>query len=431
MLRNHALRFFSTISLLCFVLSCFCHNSSAKELSDADWSQWRGPTRDGHAVDQAWPDSIGEDRLTERWRVELSPSYSGPIVVGDSVYTTETREKKTEVASAYDLTTGKQLWETEWLGAMTVPFFAASNGSWIRATPITDGQALFIVGMEDVLVSVDLETGKEIWRIDFPKDKNSTAPKFGASSSPFLWGGAIYAQIGGSFTKIDKETGAVLWQVAMDDEDKMDGAFSSPYLSELDGKTIALVQARDELKGIDPESGDLLWSQPIEAYRGMNILTPTVYDGKIFTSAHSGRSQLWEVVGSNDPSTEDQPLVDQPLEELWRNKSQAYMSSPVIVGKHLYMHLKNQRIQCIALETGEETWRTTPFGKYQSMVVLDDRILALDSSGELILFEANPEEFKLIERRKISEDETWAHLAVCGNQIVIRELNALVVYDWK
>lgn len=432
---NLATPLFSTLVLACLVLSCFCQHTSAKELGDSDWPQWRGPTRDGHAAsnsaDGSWPDSIDEEHLTERWRVELAPSYSGPIVVGNQVFTTETREEKTEVVTAYDLTTGKRAWETQWPGSMTVPFFAASNGSWIRATPITDGKTLFVVGIQDVLVALNLQDGKEVWRIDFPKDTNSDSPKFGAASSPFLFDNAIYVQMGGSFTKVNKETGEIIWQVAKEEGGMMGGAFSSPYLSEINGQPIALVQARDELKGIDPDSGDLLWSQPIEAFRGMNILTPTVYDGKLFTSAHSGRSQLWKIESTDQQATESEPQEESSLVELWRNKSQAYMSSPVIVGKHLYMHLKNQRIQCLDLETGEETWRTTPFGKYQSMVVLGDRILALDASGELILFEANPNEFNLIERRKISEADTWAYLAVCGNQIVVRELNALVVYDWK
>lgn len=79
--------------------------------SAADWPQWRGPTRDGHAAAEAWPESLGGDRLKLAWRVELGPSYSGPIVVGDRVFTTETRDDKTEVSSAYDRKTGERLWE--------------------------------------------------------------------------------------------------------------------------------------------------------------------------------------------------------------------------------------------------------------------------------------------------------------------------------
>ena len=34
-------------------------------------------------------------------------------------------------------------------------------------------------------------------------------------------------------------------------------------------------------------------------------------------------------------------------------------------------------------------------------------------------------------RRTISEDETWAHLAVSGNQIFIRSLYGLAAYRWQ
>ncbi len=387
-------------------------------LTDSDWPQWRGPTRDGHAVQESCPESLSEERLKPQCRVELGPSYSGPIVVGDRVFTTETRDKETEVVLAYHRVTGERLWEIDWPGSMTVPFFAAANGSWIRATPACDGETLFVMGMRDVIVALDVTNGEERWRVDFPAQHGTEPPKFGGASSPQVVGNALYAQVGNGFAKLDKRTGEIIWQAAPDGGGMSGGAFSSPHLTRLDGQSIALVQTRNDLKGIDPASGEELWSQPIEAFRGMNILTPITHRGRFFTSAHTGRSQLWEQDGSG-------------LGEVWSNKSQAYMSSPVIVGDHLYLHLRNQRIQCLDLTTGEEAWRTKPFGKYQSMVVLGDRILALDSGGELVLFEATPERFNLLDRRRISDDETWAHLAVCGNQVFVRELNALAVYEWK
>ncbi len=388
----------------------------------ASWPQWRGPFRDGRAVGDQWPVSLGEDRLQLRWRVELAPSYSGPIVVGDRVFTTETRDETTEVVTAYRLSTGEPLWKAEWPGSLRVPFFAASNGSWIRATPAADERTLYVVGIRDVLVALDLETGEERWRIDFPADAGAEVPAFGGASSPLVTDDFLYAQIGGGFAKIDKRDGRVEWNVARSAAGMISsGAFSSPYLARLGGKQLAVVQTREALKGIDPESGAELWSQPIDAFRGMNILTPIVYQDGLFTSAHTGRSQLWRV----DPETPSQ------LEEVWRNKSQAYMSSPVVVGDYLYMHLRNQRIQCLELATGEEKWRTKPFGKYQSMVIVGDNILALDARGELILFRATPDAFELIDSRKVSTEETWAHLAVCGNVVVVRELGALAVYDWR
>ena len=227
-------------------------------------------------------------------------------------------------------------------------------------------------------------------------------------------------QAGGGFIKLNKTTGETIWRVANDGGGMFGSAFSSPIITTLQNKQLLLVQTRKSLKGVDPVTGDEMWSQDIEAFRGMNILTPTVHEETIFTSAHSGHSQLWK---HTDQSTS--------LEEIWSGKSQAYMSSPVVVANHIYLHLRNQRIVCINLETGEEAWRTTPFGKYQSMAVLDDKILALDESGELLLFRANPNEFDLIDRRRVAENDTWGHIAVSKNQIFIRRLDGLAVYTWK
>jgi outer membrane protein assembly factor BamB len=65
------------------------------------------------------------------------------------------------------------------------------------------------------------------------------------------------------------------------------------------------------------------------------------------------------------------------------------------------------------------------------MAVQGNRILALDQRGELLLFRADPTKFDRIDSRKISEDETWAHIAVCGGQVFVRELRALAVYQWR
>ena len=53
------------------------------------------------------------------------------------------------MVSALDRRTGKERWRAEWKGAMTVPFFAAANGSWIRATPAYDGDSLYVARLRN------------------------------------------------------------------------------------------------------------------------------------------------------------------------------------------------------------------------------------------------------------------------------------------
>jgi len=57
--------------------------------------------------------------------------------------------------------------------------------------------------------------------------------------------------------------------------------------------------------------------------------------------------------------------------------------------------------------------------------------LALDADGSLRLIRANPQEFELLGTAKPSAAETWAHLAVSGDELFIRELDGLAAYRGK
>jgi hypothetical protein len=108
------------------------------------------------------------------------------------------------------------------------------------------------------------------------------------------------------------------------------------------------------------------------------------------------------------------------------------MSTPVVIDDHAYMHLQNRRMACIDLRTGEDRWITTQrFGGYCSMIVREDRILALSQEGTLYLIRGTPEKFDLLDERKISEDETWGYLAICGKELYVRERRAIAVYEWR
>lgn len=389
------------------------------------WPQWRGPDRTGEIADAKWPDSLDEATLKKVWRVELSPSYSGPIMVGDKIFVTETVDRKFEVVTALNRADGKAIWKTKWEGALSVPFFAKSNGDWIRATPAYDDGRLYVAGMRDLLVCLNAETGEIIWKLDFVEKFETPAPAFGFVSSPQVLGDSVYVQAGGAFVRVNKTTGEVVWRGIKDGGGMFGSAFSSPVFAKVGGVEQFIVQTRQKLAGVNVEDGAELWSMKIPAFRGMNILTPTVWSDRVFTSSYGGKSILLR------PAFDKSADKPWQIEEEWNNKTQAYMSSPVVIGDYAYLHLRNQRFVCIHLGSGETKWTTTPFGKYWSMVQNGEKILALDEKGELLLIKANPEKFELLDRREVSEDSAWAHLAISGKEIAIRELKALSLFRWE
>ncbi len=388
----------------------------------AGWPQWRGPGRDGVVRDAAaWPDTL--DGLKKRWRADdLGPSYSGPVVSAAAVFTTATVDKKREVVTAFDRATGKQLWQAAWDGAMEVPFFAAKNGSWVRATPTLDGDRLYVAGMRDVLVCLDAGTGKEVWRTDLAKEYAAPLPQFGFVCSPLVDAGGVYVQAGAGLIKLDKATGKPVWRALADGGGMMGSAFASPVFATLAGVDQVVVQTRTDLAGVDRVTGKELWKRPVPSFRGMNILTPQPAGDAVFTSTYGGNTQLVRVLSDGGTLA---------ARDGWAAKYEGHMTSPVVVGGHAYLLGKDQRMICFDLASGMEAWRSEKrFGTYWSLVANGDKLLALDCRGTLYLVRATPKEFDLLAEKTVADAEAWAHLAVAGSQLAVRDLTGLTLFDW-
>jgi outer membrane protein assembly factor BamB len=389
-----------------------------------DWDQWRGPQRDGTVSDAAvWPQKLDDTALVRRWHVPLGPSYSGPLITADRVYVTDAKDQAYEAAIALDRATGKEVWRHQWEGYVKVPFFAKSNGDWIRSTPALADGRLYVGGMRDVLVCLEAASGKELWKFDFPRELKKAVPDFGFVCSPLVVGGAVYVQAGAGLARLDAATGRLAWRTLDDGGGMWGSAFSSPVWARFAGEEQVVVQTRDKLAGVRPADGKVLWEQSIKAFRGMNILTPVVTGDRILTAAYGGQTQGWTVSRDGDAWR---------IREDWHLKAEGYMSTPVVIDGHAYLHTRAQRLVCIDLATGFKRWETDEkFGKYLSLVAQDRRILALDQRGLLYLLNANPAKFEPAGQRRLTDGETWAHLAVTGADLAVRELGGVSLWSWQ
>src|ERR1700682_6341144 len=85
----------------------------------SDYTQWRGPNRDGgaaasFAAPTAWP-----ERLTQKWKVPMGLGYATPLVVGNRIYLFS-RQGDNEVMSALDPDNGKVIWETGYPATVSI-----------------------------------------------------------------------------------------------------------------------------------------------------------------------------------------------------------------------------------------------------------------------------------------------------------------------
>jgi outer membrane protein assembly factor BamB len=386
------------------------------------WPQWRGPNRDGSSPGSAFPDKLNS--LKQIWRVELGPSYSGPVVLADRVVITETPDAKTESVRALDRDTGKELWKVQWKGGQDVISEAKPRGEAIRATPASDGKVVYVGGMRDLLVCLDVADGKEHWRVDFVEQYKARQPDMGMASSPQIDGDAVYTLAAAGVVRVNAKTGKVDWRTLTDDPKLEGGATSSVIVAPVAGRKMVVALNRKTLTLLDPESGKILWKQAVPAYRNTTTITPVLLDDTgIFVSMVGGRTMRFDITAEGDKVF---------AKRTWDLSPVTYMSSPVRVGDHLYAHLQSQRAVCIEVKTGRVKWTSDEvFGEYWSMVTRGERILALDQKGVLYLLNANPKKYESLDQRKVGEAETWGHLAVCGDEVFVRDMKGITAYRWS
>ncbi|MCK3209741.1 hypothetical protein MZH02_25030, partial [Escherichia coli] len=78
------------------------------------------------------------------------------------------------------------------------------------------------------------------------------------------------------------------------------------------------------------------------------------------------------------------------------------------------------------LKSGKEAWRSEKeFSEYWSLAANGDKLLALDSKGKLLLVKADPKGFEVLGEAAAGGGDSWAHLAVCGDEVYVRGLKGL------
>ena len=105
--------------------------------SAADWPHWRGPNMDGSSDATGVPTTFSPTENV-RWSVDLPGSAGAtPLISGGKVFISSTNEaEKKLLAYAFDLKSGKQLWEH----TIGEGLAQDNRSNYAGASPVTDGK---------------------------------------------------------------------------------------------------------------------------------------------------------------------------------------------------------------------------------------------------------------------------------------------------
>jgi outer membrane protein assembly factor BamB len=387
----------------------------------ADWPQWLGPHRDGSTSETvaAW-----KDAPKVLWKQPVGEGHSSPVVAGNRVFVhAKVKDKDEEEVLAFDAPSGKPLWKTSYPRGN----FKALFGNGPRGTPAVEGDRVYTFGITGILSCFDVKEGQQLWQVDTLKKFDAKNLFFGMSGSPLIDGDRVLVEVGGKgsgVVALNKTNGEVVWK-ALDDP----ASYASPILVEAGGRKQAVFLTGDGLVGLDSTKGDLLGRQPWRDLLLESSTTPVKIGDLVVASSIT--------LGAVAVRLDGEKIADKPV---WKNSElNCYFSTPVAVGKdHLYMVTgtkppalpENTKadLRCVEAATGKELWKKEKVGKYHAALLRtgNDKLLMLDDSGELVLLEPSAKEYKELARAKVCGPETWAHPALAGGRLYVRDRDNLI-----
>ncbi|MCY4659355.1 MAG: PQQ-like beta-propeller repeat protein [Acidobacteria bacterium] len=412
-----------------------------------DWPQWRGVNRDAVWNETGLVERFADDGLLVKWRAPVRGGFAGPAVAGGRVFVLDYQEtpgSRTmdghERLLALDEETGAVLWTADWPAAYRNQQYKFATGP--RATPLVDGDRVYILGAAGMLSCFDTANGDLVWRIDTTVDYGVTVPVFGVSQSPLIEGDHLIVLLGGEpdakVVAFDKATGVEAWRAL--DSDSEPG-YSSPIVITAGGVRQLIVWHASAVTSLDPETGAVYWNEPFEVGGGLSIATP-VRSGRYLAVSQFFNGTMMFALNSDRPDAR----------MLWRGGARsefpdqtetlhAIISTPIVVGDHLYGVGSYGELRGIDATSGERLWQSDRMNAQDRWATAyfvrnGDRHFVVNDSGDLIIARFTPEGYEEIDRTLLLTPTTrtrggasgrwndravlWSHPAFANGHVIAR-----------
>ena len=385
---------FSQILLVATLLAVPLSESSNAQ----DWENFRGPGGQGYSTETNLPaEWSDEENLT--WKIQLpGAGSSSPIALGDKLYVTcfsgygvKPGEGSLEDLKLHlvcvDSKNGNIQWDTKIDSGQPESERVRDHG-YAAATPATDGEHIYVFFGKTGVVKFDLE-GNKIWQTAVGDGVHN----WGCGTSPVLFEDLVIVNASvesGSVVAIDKESGEERWRV-----ESMNMSWSTPHLVEVEGKQELVVNSKGEILAYDPATGDELWN-----CKGIpDYVCPSIVSHQGVVYVLGGRSSMTVAVKAGGKGE---------VEELWRARVGANVTSPVVFEDHLYwVSDRNSTAYCLQLSDGEVVYQERVDSQpYASSIIADGKIYVVTRRGGTIVLAAKPE-FEEIAHNVLTDDSQF------------------------
>jgi outer membrane protein assembly factor BamB len=399
------------LTILLFLIMASCTDKS-------EFSQWRGPDRDGKypqtGLLKQWPDN-GPELL---WSFDgLGTGHGSVSIAKDRLFILGMPDT-TGIIYCLDLK-GNLLWQRdygpEW----------HTNYTGTRSTPtITDGLLYFVSG-RGVAICMETKNGDVIWKRDMFKSFGAQETPWGIAESPLLDGDRIILTPGGpehNVVALDRYTGETIWSGKGNGEQS---AYCSPILVQHYDTRLIVTMTAESVLGIDAAYGQTLWRIQHKQGNKINANSPVYGGGRIFcASAQADTTKGHLMIQLSDDG--------RTAEVGWRNEEWFNLLGGLILHEeNLYSSTFDKKEwYCLDAATGQLKYVSDQVAG-GAIIFAEGLFYCYGTDGVMALIESNENGCRVISSFEVTlgSGEYWAHPVIGKGVLYIRHGNTLMAYD--
>lgn len=401
--------------------------------SRADWTDWRGPDRNGVATDASGlPESWSLDGENLLWQAPYG-GRSAPVVRGDRLYVqngVEHGAMMQERVMALDVATGDVIWEYRY--NVTQSDVPPHRVGW--ASPVVDPETgnVYSLGVDMMLYALSAD-GELLWDASMSEMFGFISTHGGRTVSPVIvddlviingvaggWGALARGQH--RPVALDKRTGQVAW-VGSTEASPYDTTYAPQQVAEIDGQRLLLLGGGDgAAHAFQPLTGTHVWRFPMSK-RGVN--TGLLVDGDTVFVSHGEENIADSTMGfvAAIDGTRTGELGADAVK--WSDLGiLAGYSSPVLDGGVYYQLDNAANLYALDASTGEELW-VQNLGTIQraSPVIADGKMYVGTVNGDFYILRPSREGVEILDREAMPEaeipEEIVASVAVAHGRVFL------------
>lgn len=397
------------------------------------WPCFRGAARDGLATTKGdWPTNWPADGPPRLWQVDVGEGYAGPAIWQGRVYLHDyDAAQKLDAIRCLSFDDGREIWR------YVQPLMVKRNHGMSRTTPAVSAAGLVAIDPKCRVTCLDPLTGELRWQIDLARDFGAEIPPWYAGQCPLIDGETAILAPGGAdlLIAVDLADGRVRWRTPNAAGWKMSHASVTPL--ELGGRKTWVYAAAGGVVGVDAADGRELWRTDRWKIRIATIASPvalppepaadsTTAGGRLLLAGGYDAGAL--LLALDPPVAPATAWTPREIHRLPADQFGATQQTPVASGDFVYGIRPDGELCCLDF-SGAVRWHSGSGARFGlgPLLIVDDRIFAVDDSGTLVMCRATAEGYRELGRFAVLQGhDAWGPLAFADGRLLMRDLTRLV-----